>query len=290
MNQKKGFTLIELLVVIAIIALLLAIIMPALNTAKAIAAGVVCTSNEKQMVLGWMLYAEDNNDRICDSKTAGGNGRIGKYWCFVAEPQDVDGDESHDSVEDKVRGFKRGALWEYLQNPKVYHCPVDRRYREKNASGEIFGYRTYSIGATLSPSGLHNYKTTGYDFHGQYKLAVAKTTEIRSPSRKFVFLEETDKQIEFMINDNTWDIFLDLEVEQWCDPFAILHNNTSTFGYADGHAERHKWTQQRTRDMAEKGEKDWEVINEGTHPGSTAEDYDWLVLRYIPGMRPKVFE
>jgi prepilin-type N-terminal cleavage/methylation domain-containing protein/prepilin-type processing-associated H-X9-DG protein len=286
MNQKKGFTLIELLVVIAIIALLLAIIMPALNTAKALASGVVCTSNEKQMVLGWMLYADENNDKFCDSKTPGGDaGQSDGYWSFVAQPQALNGSPSNTSVDDKIRGFEKGALWEYLQNAKLYHCPSDKRYREKNASGQILGYRTYSIGVTLSPSYSNLYKETGNDFHGQRKHAVTKTTQIRSPSRKFVFLEETEKERPY--NHNTWDVFLDLG--RWCDPIAILHNDASTFGYADGHAERHKWTQQRTRDMAEQGAKGWKVIH-SAYPGSTAEDYDWLVLRYIPGMRPKVFQ
>jgi prepilin-type N-terminal cleavage/methylation domain-containing protein/prepilin-type processing-associated H-X9-DG protein len=285
MNQKKGFTLIELLVVISIIALLLAIMMPALSTAKNVAAGIICTSNEKQMVLGWILYAEENNGKFCDSRTPGGDaGQSSGYWSFVAQPQNEGGGWSNVSVEDKIRGFKRGAIWEYLQNAKLYNCPSDTRYKEENSDGEMLGYRTYSIGVTLSPFLSDLYKATGNDFHGQRQYAVTNTAHIRNPSRKFVFLEETEKQRPF--NDNTWDVFLD--VEQWCDPFAILHNNSSTFGYADGHADRHKWTQQRTRDMAEKGAKTWMVVDENTYPGSTAEDYYWLVRRYIPGIMPRV--
>jgi prepilin-type N-terminal cleavage/methylation domain-containing protein len=61
MNKRKGFTLVELLVVIAIIALLMSILMPALQKVKNQARAVVCLSNMKQWALAWSHYTSDHN-------------------------------------------------------------------------------------------------------------------------------------------------------------------------------------------------------------------------------------
>jgi prepilin-type N-terminal cleavage/methylation domain-containing protein/prepilin-type processing-associated H-X9-DG protein len=268
MRDKRAFTLIELLVVIAIIALLLSILMPAFSTAKAIAAGVVCTSNEKQLTLAWIMYAGDNNDYICDAVPVGtSTGIASGQWGFVAAPMNIGGGRSTSTLEDRIRGFEKGALWAYLETHKVFHCPVDKRWK-KASSG---AYRSYSIGAVLSP--LY-YPNAGW---GQGKVAIIKMTQFTSPSDKFIFLEETEAGA---FNHNTWDI--DLNNPSWIDPFAILHNDSSTFGYADGHAGRHKWTQERTRWLAETGGKFKPVIDNNMHPGSTLEDYNWFVKHYTP--------
>ena len=84
MVRSKGFTLIELLVVIAIIALLMAIIMPALNSVKKKAATTVCLSNTKNLSLGWYMYKDDNDDHIMSSED-NGTEQNGTYvgWCMV---------------------------------------------------------------------------------------------------------------------------------------------------------------------------------------------------------------
>ncbi|MBW7989866.1 MAG: prepilin-type N-terminal cleavage/methylation domain-containing protein, partial [Planctomycetes bacterium] len=118
MARLKGFTLIELLVVIAIIALLMAIIMPALNSVKKKAATTVCLTNTKNLSLGWYMYMGDNDDHIMSSEDNGID-KNGTYvgWCGV--PHNVNGSPLSNTQadppvtdEDEKRGIEIGVLYQ----------------------------------------------------------------------------------------------------------------------------------------------------------------------------------
>ena len=279
-NKVKAFTLIELLVVIAIIALLLAVIIPALRKAKELAAAAVCLANENQLITAYLLYAEDYDSYFADGDTAqAGNQGFSNYGNgpvhnWVGEPEGSD-----QSVDDKVRGFQYGSLWPYLEASKVYNCPVDKRYRDINddaCPGEINGYRTYSIGNPLSkrPSSQP----------GEEESKISKISEFVNTGSKIVFLEETET--EYAWNNRTWNMSLSLSSPAWVDPFAVKHNGSSTFAYADGHAGRHKWVEEATIEMAEEGKKNESAI---LPDGSTSEDWLWFRAVYMPGHRPSGF-
>lgn len=285
--RLKGFTLIELLVVIAIIALLLAIIMPALQVAKEQASAAVCLSNNRQLAVIWMLYADDNDGLLVDADTGWSttgytnvtipSGVISVHN-FVADPQDPQGNRRNTSLEDKIRGYKKGALWPYKEDYKVYNCPHDRRYREepRDPMAEIAldintvgGYRSYSMGAPLSQATLGYYET------GENLVVIQKVGDFYNPGSKVVWIEEADGA---GWNLRAWDMFLN--AYRWYDSFAIWHNGSSTFSYADGHADRHKWLEKTTIEQAE---------NQGERVNllPTDRDYNWFKKVYIPGRIPE---
>jgi prepilin-type N-terminal cleavage/methylation domain-containing protein/prepilin-type processing-associated H-X9-DG protein len=287
MFTRKAFTLIELLVVIAIIALLLSVLIPALQVAKEQASAAVCMSNENQLSKSWVLYAEDSDGFIVDADT--GDTASGYYYftppggtsirihTFVADAQDENGNRCNTSIEDKVRGYRRGALWPYFENHKLFNCPHDRRYRKEppyplgGLPNTIGGYRSYSMGAPLSQWSLG---WTDGGGSGEYLVVVQKITQFVNPSSKIVWLEEADG---YGWNHRTWNMWLN--DYQWYDPFAIWHNGASTFGYADGHAERYKWREEATIEQAETQTKIVRVDPDNV-------DYRWFKKAYIPGRIP----
>lgn len=279
-SKAKAFTLIELLVVIAIIALLLSIILPALNKTKQLAAAAVCMSNNRQLGTAYYTYAEENDGFLADGQPAltidGYNtftlpgGMQYRAHSFTGEPRSETGTWRNTCLEDKIRGFKVGALWPYMESPDVYNCPIDRRWKKPptavtpSATNSIGGYRSYSIGAVLSAAG-HTMAT------GEGNYVILNYSEFSSPGSKIVFLEE---QAGDGFNQNTWNIYLNKV--QWWDPFAIVHNGSSTFAYADGHAERHKWTDKNMIAYAAEGRKEAPV-------DTASDDYNWFKRVYIPG-------
>ena len=126
--KKKAFTLIELLVVIAIIAILMAILMPALNRAREQGKRAMCLGNVKQLMLAWIMFADDHDQRIVNG-AAGMGGWVGTGW------SNNYGSGEMLSKEEQIRAIHRGTLWDYVKDEGLYKCPT-------GVSGQ---YITYSI-------------------------------------------------------------------------------------------------------------------------------------------------
>jgi prepilin-type N-terminal cleavage/methylation domain-containing protein/prepilin-type processing-associated H-X9-DG protein len=293
MRKQNGFTLIELLVVIAIIALLLGVLVPALNYAKVQATAIICMSNLDGLTMGWVLYNEDNDQKVMGSRPHGANARSVEYypayprgsatrevWNFVGNPHDENGNDGNHGIEYAARGFRNGALWPYVESEKIFHCQSDKRYLKEPtkeaghwANSTRGGYRSYSLGGVwnVDPSG-------GWDT-GEERAVVYQMDEVVSPSHKMVFLEEYDS---CGMNHNTFNFFLNTR-SKWGDPFSVAHNNRSCFGFADGHAEKHEWKEESTRKMSEEGRKEYPLS-----PGEY-QDIDWFREHYVPGKMPAAF-
>ncbi len=205
--KTKAFTLIELLVVIAIIAVLMAIIMPSLRAVRDQAKRVHCVSNVKTLSLGWFMYKDENDDNLVPGDTDPGN--------WVLRPADGS------TVEQKKQAIRDGLLFPYVGKAvDVYACPADDR--DKNP--EQYTFRSYSIAG-----GANGEEWSGYDMAKKY-------AELYRPATRYIFVEEIDPR---GYNVGSWQ--MNPGPKTWVDPVAMWHNKQSTLGFADGHAEMHRW-------------------------------------------------
>ncbi len=174
MRKQRGFTLIELLVVIAIIAILMAILMPALNRVREQGKREVCLSNLKQLTLAWILYSDDNDGKLVNGAAGFSNETTG--WGKHANELAWIDVRSFDSPWDQqIQEIMDGALWPYLKDVDMYKCPTGRR-------GEAV---TYSIMFSMNAVN-HTW------VQGVRGAHVKNMSEIRNPAPPFrlVFIDE----------------------------------------------------------------------------------------------------
>ncbi|MBN2182140.1 MAG: type II secretion system protein [Sedimentisphaerales bacterium] len=168
MFRRRAFTLIELLVVIAIIALLMGILMPALNRVKEQGKRVVCLNNLKQMSISWNLYADDY-----DNKIVNGNTGTNRSWVSYSVS---------DTERENKESIMNGALYEYCPNTELYKCPTGER-------GEAV---TYAI---------VDYMNGHSEISGATLAPVKNRSDIINPSTQIVFLDEG------RLSPSSWTIY-----------------------------------------------------------------------------------
>jgi prepilin-type N-terminal cleavage/methylation domain-containing protein len=233
-RSVAAFTLIELLVVIAIIAILAAMLLPALSKAKMQGQSTSCLSNEKQLQLGWLSYANDDLGYLVPNSpgSVDADNPSSPAWVYG----DVSPGAATPSDQLNVTNIKLGLLFPYVGNFLVYACPAETEIiKVGNQSGARV--RNYSIGGQMN--GQDNLGGLDVD---NYSPWCVKETDIQHPppSRALVFLHESDQTID----DGYWAIQVIPRV--WQNAPSSIHIRVDNFSFADGHAEHWTWLEQNT--------------------------------------------
>jgi prepilin-type N-terminal cleavage/methylation domain-containing protein/prepilin-type processing-associated H-X9-DG protein len=260
MKRSKGFTLIELLVVIAIIAILMAILMPALHRAREQGKRAACLSNLKQMTLAWIMYADDNDGKMVNGNTnTGSANKDGTCWVYWP------GRDA--SEEQRTDGVKTGLLYPYCSNLNLYKCPTGVR-------GEVV---TYAIVDAMN----------GHDAIPGAEGQILKNREqIRKPGQRAVFIDEG------RLSPSSWTVWYDQE--KWWDKVTARHGDGTNWSFADGHSEYWKWKDPRTVEIGRMDRDYWRVWTGGggrqsdLSPGNQdlhrVQKAVWGKLGYAPGI------
>ena len=252
MAKHRAFTLIELLIVIAIIAILMAILMPALNRAREQGKRASCRNNLRQLMLAWILYADDNGDKIVHADTGSDDEDPWVRW---------EGRDASELV--RIEGLKSGTLYKYCPDVKAYRCPTGIR-------GEVV---TYAIVDAMN----------GYDeIPGTRDLMIYRKGQIKRPSERLVFLDEG------RLSSNSWTIWYNLE--RWWDQITARHGDGTNVAFADGRSEYFKWKDPRTIEIAKMDFDYWQSTgrngSQAYSPGNPdlhrVQKAVWSKLGYTP--------
>jgi len=219
-RRRRAFTLVELLVVIGIMAVLIAMLLPALNRAREQSRRIRCLSNMRQLTIAWSMYANDSKGRICGANTP----------VIGTDPKEFNWVTVDTNGMDTLASLQAGMLYKYVNTAEVYHCP------------SIDYIRSYSLNSLLLGEGPEDQNTGKIYKH---------LSEIRKPHATFVFIEEWDPR-KYLINS-----FMVLpyaapgtpakyNIDQWVDIPAPQHGRVGLLSFADGHAIMWPWSDPMT--------------------------------------------
>jgi len=232
----NAFTLIELLVVIAIIAILAAMLLPAVAKAKMHGKRVICISNQKQLAVTWMLYVADNNDWVPSNGHSMRPTISPKYWV-----QGAFFDPSQNS-DQFMLDPAYAQFANYLRTTKVYICPTDVQTTKVNGA-DVPKLRSYALNAYVGWVGPWDERMKPLDSRSLsvYRVFRKQSDMVaQMPKGTFLFLDVHPKSI-------CWPYFgMHMETDSFFNFPGSSHGRSGIVSFSDGHIETRKWRDKRT--------------------------------------------
>jgi len=240
--KNPGFTLIELLVVIAIIAILAAMLLPALSGAKATAKSVACVNNLRQLTVAWHLYAGDNGDLLVPNDNASMPGEPGPSWC-----------QGSGIFDNDTRQIERGLSFQYNQSAGIYHCPADLSTVLDDASQPTsqLRFRSYNMCQSVNGQPDPYYLTNIPTF--------TKASGILKPDpiQCLLFIDENENTMldsHFgMPTQANHPTGPNWSYPYWDDMPSDRHAQGADLSFADGHVEHWRWAAAKIADPKLRG-------------------------------------
>ena len=256
---RNGFTLIELLVVIAIIAILAAMLLPALTKAKQKAQGIYCMNNTRQVSMGWLLYAADNNETLMKGQPVKG----GMDW--TSNSENTNSALLMDPAQSLMAAYVRSAgVWKCPAD--VYPGPLGPRVRSLSLNAALVGSKV-----KLGPK-------PNFPSPREYLEVALKTSDLLTPGPASIFVgldEHADS-----INDSVFHVVPGNAPAAyvWRDLPASYHNGACGFTYADSHSEIKKWREASTK-LPVKMQTKWWTGSGSDYPVRLSQDVEWICDR-----------